>query len=258
MSRERSLPSRCVPRYTKLASVVLLLGLSVAHSADEQHWLDIEGQIQYNYYTQDARALTNLAAQLDAPQPAEPLQDYYAALANYRLALIAANDAPRATGAVEGCIAHLEHVLAARAEWAEALALQGACLGWVAELKPLRAALAGPRSRTQVGRARKIAPHNPRVLLLSGWLGFEHSHSDPAAKAQACRDFAAAVGAFEMARPSEEHVPEWGPAEGYTYQARCALERGDAAAARDALERALLIAPDFTVARQLMKQITTG
>jgi uncharacterized protein HemY len=58
-----------------------------------------------------------------------------------------------------------------------------------------------------------------------------------------------------VARPGEERAPEWGPAEGYSYQARCALERRDAVAARDALERALLIAPDFKAAQRLLKQI---
>jgi hypothetical protein len=41
-------------------------------------------------------------------------------------------------------------------------------------------------------------------------------------------------------------------------QGRCALERGDAVAARDALERALLIAPDLRAARRLLKQMTAS
>ena len=236
-----------------------LFAATASSAANDAHWLDIEGQIQYSYYTEDARALDNLAAQLDTKQPGEPLQDYYAALAYYRIALTASADTQRAASALESCIAHLEQVLQARAEWAEALALQGACLGWVAEIKPLRAPFAGPRSRTQLGRALKIEPRNPRVLLLDGWLIFEHPHvAGGASQAQACREFASAVSAFEVARPGEERAPEWGPAEGYTYQARCALQRGDAIAARDALERALLIAPDLRAARQLLKQMTAS
>ncbi len=243
----------------QLACVACLFAAGSAGAANDEHWLDIEGQIQYGYYTEDLRALGNLAAQLDTKQAAEPLQDYYAALADYRLALVASADTQRAASAVESCISHLERALQARAEWAEALALQGACLGWVAEIKPLRAPFAGPRSRAQLGRALKIEPHNPRVLLLDGWLIFEHPHAaGGAAKAQACREFAAAVSAFEVARPGEERAPEWGPAEGYAYEARCALQRGDAVAARDALERALLIAPDFKAARQLLKPITAS
>lgn len=259
MGSRRFLRRRSASRYVQLACVFCALAAGGAQAADDEHWLDIEGQIQYSYYTEDLRELGNLAAQLETKPAAEPLQDYYAALAYYRLALAAPKDAARAASAVESCITHLEHVLQERAEWSEALALEGACLGWVSELTPLRAPLAGPRSRTQFGRALKIAPHNPRVLLLDGWLAYEHPRAaGDVSKAQACREFAAAVAAFEVARPGEEHVPEWGPAEGYTYAARCALERGDAASARDALERALLIAPDFKAARLLLKQITAS
>ena len=240
--------------------LVCLLATGALHAANDERWLDVEGQIQYNYYTEDLRALSNLAARLDSKEGAQPLQGYYAALAYYRLALTgAAHDQAAAAIAGEHCNANLEAASQARANWAEALALQGACLGLVAELKPLRAPLAGARSRSELARALELEPHNPRVLLLDGWLGLERpAKGAAAATAHACAEFAAAIAAFEAARPGEEHVPEWGPAEGYTYRARCDLERGDAAAARDALERALLIAPDYQLARRLVARITAG
>jgi tetratricopeptide (TPR) repeat protein len=237
-----------------------LFATGALRAANDGHWLDVEGQIQYGYYTEDLHALGNLAARLDAKQGAEPLQGYYAALAYYRLALTGQmRDRLRAASAVEHCIASLDQALQVRADWADALALQGACLGLLAQLKPLRAPFAAVRSRSQLASALELEPHNPRALLLDGGLDFERAHSDaPAAKARACGEFEAAVAAFEAARPGEEHAPEWGPAEGYTYRARCDLERGDAAAARDALERALLIAPDFQLARRLIARITAG
>jgi hypothetical protein len=237
-----------------------LLAPAIASAASDAQWLDTEGQIQYAFYTEDLRALTNLATRLDSKAAAEPLQGYYAALAYYHLALTAeARDKPRAANAAERCVANLEPLLQARSDWADALALQGACLGSVAELKPLRAPFAGPHSRAQLARALKLEPHNPRALMLDGWLQYERAHSDAqAAKQRACVELAAAVSAFEAGRAAEEHVPEWGIAEGYTYRARCDLERGEVGGARDALERALLIAPDFQLARRLIARITAG
>jgi len=229
-------------------------------AADDEHWLDIEGQIQYSYYTEEQRALSNLAARLDSKEGAQPLQGYYAGLAYFRLALSRESaDKSGASQASERCVASLDQALQARADWAEALALQGACLAMLAELKPLRAPLAGPRSHTQLAHALALEPHNPRVLLLDGWLEREHpGRAAAAAKERGCEKFASAIAAFEAARPAAEHVPEWGPAEGYTYGAQCDFERGDAAAARDALERALLIAPDYQLARRLIARITSG
>jgi hypothetical protein len=240
--------------------MLCLVGAGVAAAADAAHWLDLEAQIQYAYYTEDLRALGNLAAQLDSKAGAAPLEGYYAGLAYYRLAMSGRERNPGSSaGWAEHCVTNLEQALLARADWAEALALEGACLGLVAELKPLRAPLAGPKSRAQLARALALEPRNPRALLLDAWLELERPpHGAAAAQTHACREFAAATAEFEAARPGAEHVPEWGGAEGYTYRARCDLARGDAPAARDALERALLIAPDFQLARRLVARITAG
>jgi hypothetical protein len=252
--------SRHSTKRAPLVGLAVLFVSGALSAADDEHWLDVEGQIQYSYYTEDLRALSSLAARLDSKEGAQPLQDYYAALAYFRLALTGemANKLGAAQAA-EHCVASLERILQARADWAEALALQGACLGMLAELKALRAPLASPRSRAQLARALTLEPHNPRVLLLNGWLDREHpARSAVAAKAHACENFASAITAFEAARSAAEHVPEWGLAEGYAYRARCDLERGDTAAARDALERSLLIAPDYQLPRRLIAGITSG
>jgi tetratricopeptide (TPR) repeat protein len=240
--------------------VASLLATVAAGAANDAEWLDVEGQIQYAFYTEDARALANLAGRLDSKVGSEPLQGYYAALAFYRLSLTTtAHAKPQAVSAAERCVANLDIVLEARADWAEAFALQGACLAAVAELTPLKAPLSGARSRTQLARALKLEPHNPRVLLLDGALEYERPRSaHQAGQDSPCAKIQAAVAAFEAARPGAEHVPEWGLADGYTYRARCDLDRGDVSGARDALERALLIAPDFQLARRLIARITAG
>jgi tetratricopeptide (TPR) repeat protein len=240
--------------------VASLLATGASAAANDAEWLDIEGQIQYAFYTEDVRALTNLAGRLDSMGASEPLQGYYAALGYYRLSLTTeVRDKPQAAHAAERCVANLAVVLQARADWAEGFALQGACLQSLAELTPLKAPLSKAHSRAQLSQALKLEPHNPRVLLLDGWLEYERpGGAGHGAKDAACARIQAAVAAFEAARPGEEHVPEWGLAESYTYWARCDLDRGDVSAARDALERALLIAPDFQLARRLIARITAG
>jgi Tfp pilus assembly protein PilF len=55
-----------------------------------------------------------------------------------------------------------------------------------------------------------------------------------------------------------ERLPGWGAAEAYLYLARDLLDHADPVGARDALEHALLIAPEFTQARRLMAKIVAG
>ena len=53
-------------------------------------------------------------------------------------------------------------------------------------------------------------------------------------------------------------VPGWGAADAFTSLAQDYLTRGDAVAARNVLERALLVAPEFAQARRLMAEIVSG
>ena len=64
-----------------------------------------------------------------------------------------------------------------------------------------------------------------------------------------------AVAAFEVERAGPEPLPGWGAAEAYLFLARDLMDHGDAVGARDALERALLLAPDDRQARRLMSKL---
>jgi Tfp pilus assembly protein PilF len=103
-------------------------------------------------------------------------------------------------------------------------------------------------------RAMKLAPKDPRVLLLAAL------ENDPSGKIgeQSLAMLKTAAAAFEAERQGVEPTPGWGAAEVYVYLGRGYLARGDVPAARDALEHALLIAPDFALAHRLLAEITTG
>ena len=52
--------------------------------------------------------------------------------------------------------------------------------------------------------------------------------------------------------PRASTTPEWGAAEAYAFLGRALFDQRDAVGAREALERSLLIAPDYAFARKLM------
>jgi hypothetical protein len=236
-----------------LAAVFAMNG--AVDAATDTAWLDVEGRIQYAFYTEDARALADIADQLTNTEgDHEPLQDYYTGLANYRLAtLLARRDKERARDAVEHCVDSLDAALKSQTDFAAALALQSACLRTLAVLKPWKP-LAAAKSAGQLERAVKLAPRDPRVLLLEALAKGEDAKLDERALAMLKK----ATAAFETERQGVERTPGWGAAEAYTYLGRGYLERGDVLQARDALERALLVAPDFAVAKRLLTKITSG
>ena len=73
---------------------------------------------------------------------------------------------------------------------------------------------------------------------------------DPARREAVAAQLTAVVEAFDAWTPSIDD-PDWGHAEALTALAADALERGQVRAARDLVERALLLAPEYRAAVEL-------
>ena len=248
----------------RLSAVVLTAALGTvtpgAH-ADDAAWRDIESRIQYGYYTEDARALAALQDTVAGADAHDPLRDYYLGLLAYRQALLAFQS-PLAGASAAGqlasrCLAHLDAALGSREDFAEALALKAACL-----LAPLtsgsHAPLAAYHLHKDISRALALAPANPRVLLIDALSDYQLSPAAGGNKERALTKLRKATAAFEAERRDTQRVPGWGAAEASVFLARDLLDHGDPVAARDALERALVSAPEFVQARRLMAKITSG
>jgi len=245
----------CLARGLALGLALLPLGARGA----ETNWLDIESRIQYGYYTEDPRSLAGVMELLAPSDTESASKSYYAGLANYRLTqLMVAKDRSRAKETAAACVSSLDRALKIQKDFADALALQSACLDVLATLEAWRTPFAASKSGAQIEKARHLAPRNPRVLLLDTVEVYDRPKSSPADKDRALNGFKKAAAAFEAERQETEHAPGWGAAEAYVYLGRCYLDRGATLQARDALERALLIAPEFAEARRLMAKITSG
>lgn len=265
-----------------------LVAVSAVGAAD-QNWLDIESRIQYGYYTEDVRSLHNLVEPLGSSDSHDRLKSYYSGLLAYRMTLLeeaqlekAQADAAAAAGtappppksapparkndrsknevrqSVERCVSSLDQALEVQSDFADALALQSACLGLLAELASWRAPLAAPKSASQLHKALQLAPKNPRVLLLEAIGEYGQPRAPGGGAQHPCGKFEAVAKVFEAERADVDQVPGWGAAEAYMWLGRCYLDNDNPNAARDALERALLIAPEFGPARRLLATITSG
>ena len=242
---------------------LVLLGLLGAgtHAADT-HWRDIESRIEYGYDTEDVRALHNLQDALGQDDAHDVLRGYYAALVAWRLALLTVQNAPaegRAAAAqlAERCVKELDAVLARQADFADALALRAACQEPPVAGGGLHLPF-GHSAHKDSERALALAPRNPRVLLLDAVGDYLEPGNQGGNRERALVKLRQAVAAFELERAGPEPVPGWGAAEAYVFLARDLIDHGDAVGARDALERALLLAPDDRHARRLMAKIATG
>jgi tetratricopeptide (TPR) repeat protein len=240
-------------RYSTVLLAAALSAPSVGAGADESAWRDIEGRIQYAYYTADARGLAALEQAVAPEDSPDALRDYYGALLAWREELLAGQGVVVGGGRTpaqltERCTARIERSLSARADFADALALRAACLDFNSY-----------RAHKDLARALQVAPDNPRVLLLDGMGDYQlASGGGGGNKERALGKLRKASAAFEAERRDTERLPGWGAADAWYFLARDLFDHGDALGARDALERALVIAPDFVQARALLRKITAG
>src|SRR5205809_5886809 len=244
---------------TAAALVTVCLGATRAAVS----WRDIETRIQYGYYTEDVSALRSLADTVAADESHDKLHGYYAALLAWRLAQLAAQSSSGAPGTSaaqlsQRCVSEVDTALAVQDDFAEALALRAACAVTPRDPNGSQTARAVHRARRDIARALQLAARNPRVLLLDAMSDYQLAPRLGGNKERALVKLRAAVAAFELERTGTERLPGWGAAEAYLLLARDLLDHGEPVAARDALERALLLAPEFTQARRLMAQIISG
>ena len=262
---------------------ILLLAAAISTAAGAEgaptDWADVEGRIQYAYYTSDARALASVLASLkpkpeegaeSAPEPDLVERSYFRALAHYRLAqVLAATQKSKAKDSIGDCSDEVDRSInalpkvplgldetpQARHQRAEAYALGTACTLAGREMSSIPM-FGGGRIGSRIDEAVKLEPRNPRVRLVEALADFDRAGKKVELQAAALKKLRAATVMFEAARSQASTTPEWGAAEAYAFLGRALFDARDIVGAREALARSLLIAPDYGFARNLMSRIT--
>jgi tetratricopeptide (TPR) repeat protein len=233
---------------TSLAIALATLGLaSFAAAAVELDGglRDAAARIDYGWYTGDiglvAAAGDSLAVQRDGPWV-----HYLRAYAAYREADLRQARGAAAKAAIDTCEREAESAAEARDVEAEATVLIAACAVLAAREEPARALLHQRRFRQALGHSVGLDRTNPRLWLIALTYDRDDGNDLPF-------DPVAAVEAF---RAREELAyPDWGEAEALTRLGEFRLDEGNLRAARDLIEEALLIAPDYSTARRLQGRL---
>lgn len=216
-----------------VASLAFAPGVSSAASAEV---LDLAGRIHYGYYQADVRVIDAAQTALDRLGDSADVV-YYRDFAALRRAQLRAPDRDGAKR-LSACAAREIGTDVEKRAAAEAWVLVAACALVAGD---------GRRFEQALARARAGDDDHPRIALLEAWQ-LERSGSKDA---QAIEErLTAAVEAFDAWTPTFDD-PDWGQAEALAALAKNALDRGEVRAARDLVERALLLAPDYRRAVEL-------
>jgi hypothetical protein len=216
---------------------------------------DAAARLQYAFYTDDARSIEEVLGLIDGFEVEAglaPVKSYQLAYGHWKLAQIYSAPADKvppnakvlAAKSAQACVRHAQAAVAADARMAEAYAILAVCDTFSVS----RASPPACARNKSLRWAVELAPDNPRVKLIEA-LCSTMKTSDPAV----IQKWRSVVAHFEAAPPSRPGKPDWGHAEALTLLGEFYLERGDPVAARDVLERALVLAPDYRQAQKLLQ-----
>jgi tetratricopeptide (TPR) repeat protein len=235
-------------RFTKslLLGVVAAAGTIQATAEPSPELLDLAGRVHYGYYHGEARAIETAQAALER-LPDSPEVFYYQDFAAFRraqLGAVARVDFER----LSACARRTVPAGVPKGVKADAWVLVAAC-----------ALLAGDERRREeaLALARQHDGDNPRITLVEAWTVERAGQGDAEQRAAYAAKLAAAVEAFDAWTPSIDD-PDWGHAEALTALAANTLERGQVRTARDLVERALLLVPEYRTAVELRVALQSG
>jgi tetratricopeptide (TPR) repeat protein len=229
------------------ASTTLLAGFACAAWAEpSSELLDLAARVHYGYYHAEPRAIDAARAALDRLADS-PEVLYYRDFAAVRRAQLGDNDRLTLERLAQCAKREVPGTLDKRAA-AEAWVLVAACAG-------LRSDESG-RDRA-LALARERDDDNPRIALVEAWALEPTAGADAARREAHAQKLAAALEAFDAWAPSIDD-PDWGHAETLAALGAAALAQGQQRAARDYIERALLLAPDYRAALELRGALTSA
>jgi hypothetical protein len=229
-----------------LGVVAALCAVRAAQGEPSAELLDLAARVHYGYYHGDARTIETAQAGLER-LPDSPEVLYYRDFAALRRMQLG--------GAGRTGLIRLDEC--ARRNVAPGLPKPFAADAWV--LVAACALLAGDERRRDeaLELARERDDDNPRIALVEAWALERDAGGDLARSNALAAKLAAVVAAFDAWTPSIDD-PDWGHAEALTALAANALDNGQVRVARDLVERALMLVPDYREAVELRVTLQSG
>lgn len=231
--------------------------LSVADGVSELD--DAVARMQYAFFTAEARGVQealSIVQRVQLPASMIGMKEYFTAYGQWKLAELHTDEAAAgrreargaAAKAAAACVVSAQDAQRLDSRFGEPFALEAICSSVASRIGQ------GCAKNSDLRTALELAPSNPRVLLIDAQCAAGADKPDSAATIERLR---AVVQAFEAAPPSRPGRPDWGQPEALLMLGQAYLQRGDAMAARDVIERALVIAPDYRKARDALETAAT-
>jgi hypothetical protein len=244
--------------FTKVVRAVMLVAVALVGPAlaAPVDLADLAARIEYGYYSNEPRLIEAARDALARAGNDDAGVAYYRALAAFRLAQLGLPRGATLGPWLDECERQAAPEKLKGPAVVEGWILVAACANLAARTEPLRSLLHQHRREQALDKAREIDPANPRIAVVEAW----SVSLDPAAEAADVQERAAAAlkraaAGFGTWSSKQDSPPDWGEPEALAELGAIYLARGASRDARDLVERALLLAPDYDYATKLRDRL---
>lgn len=236
----------------------LLVAAVPAAAQSTAEFDDAVARLQFAFFTGDSRALEEVLGELaefEADAGLIAAKSYQLAYGNWKLAELLgdpqgerarASSKTTAGKAAKSCVQHARAAISKDSRIADIYAIEAVCDTF--SPGSTRSGSSGCTRSKSMRTALTLGADNPRVQFIQA-LCTPDVEGDPAALDR----WRKVVARFEAAPPSQPGKPDWGHAEALLMLGQSYVKRGEMVAARDVLERALVLAPDYREAQKLLQ-----
>ena len=236
---------------------LLLVMAASAPAESTAEFDDAVARLQFAFYTGDSRALEEMLGELAAFEVDGGLaaaKSYQLAYGHWKLAQLLGDpqdERARSSGkasagkAAKSCVQHARDAIAKDSRMADIYAIEAICDTF--SPGAINGSPGCMRSKS-MRTALTLGAENPRVQFINALCS-----PDGEGVPGALERWRGVVAKFEAAPPSQPGKPDWGHAEALTLLGQSYVKRGEMVAARDVLERALVLAPDYRQAQKLLQ-----
>jgi len=252
-------------RLNYIIIVMVLFAVSNSSSQSrtaEQAIIEAKGFIQQGSnnasrekFEQAQTILTQFVSQGDY----QALADYYLGYIEYQMA-VAVNrmDEEKAPANLDSAVVYLKKALEIDNNNAESHALLASCYGMQIAFSPLSGIWRGPKSGSEMSKAKELAGENPRVALLGAIGTYNTPSMFGGGKEKGFEALQRAAELFARWKTTDSLQPDWGKEQVYAWIGLAYLDRKETILARKAFEKALEINPDYGwVKFVLMPKVTS-
>jgi tetratricopeptide (TPR) repeat protein len=176
----------------------------------------------------------------------QALAEYYLGYIDYQMAVaVYRMDKEKAPISLDSAIMHLEKALQINDSNAETHALLASCYGMQIAFSPMSGIWLGPKSGSEMGKAREFSKENPRVALLEAIGTYNTPAMFGGGKDKGYGAMKRSAELFDRWKTTDSLQPDWGKEQVYAWIGLANLDRKETILARKAFEKALEINPDY-------------